>query len=179
MSSKTIFTLNLILILVVVIASVALWGSLPRQIPIHFTISGEPDRWVDRSFFSWYLLPLIALGMIGFFHYIIRFVAGSPQLWNIPNREVWLALTPEQREPVIEAFRRFMAWTSVRVTIIMSIVQASIYLTAVRTISGLPWYVGFLVLGLTVYTVVQAFRLQQVLVKEMERAGSDVGEAAV
>lgn len=171
MRSKGIFALNLALIAAAIIASVALWGMLPEQVPIHFNLSGEPDRWVERSFFSWYVLPLVALGVVVFFLALIRLATRNPKLWNVPNPKLWLALSPEQREPVVEIFRRFMGWTSLRVSIIMIIVQAAVYLTAVRAIRGITWYTGFLVLALTVYTVVQAFRLQKVLERAIEDAG--------
>ena len=178
MGSKGIFTLNLVLIAAALIASVALWGMLPNQVPIHFNFSGVPDRWVDRSFFSWYLLPLIALAMVGFFLAVTSFATRSPKLWNVPNPRLWLALSPEQREPVLEAFRRFMAWTSLRVTIIMIIVQTAVYLTAIRTIAGVTWYTGLLVLGLAGYTIVRGFMLEKVLARAIEEAGGGTEVAA-
>ncbi len=53
-----------------VFASAVLFSRLPEQVPMHFDISGQPDRWMARSYGAW-ALPVLALLLWSF----VRFVA--------------------------------------------------------------------------------------------------------
>ena len=41
------------------------WSSLPEEIPVHFGLSGQPDRWGGR--WQAWLIPLVALVIYGTF----------------------------------------------------------------------------------------------------------------
>ena len=45
------------------VVGVVMYPRLPDQIPVHWGISGEIDRWSDTSFLSVFQLPLMALGL--------------------------------------------------------------------------------------------------------------------
>jgi hypothetical protein len=44
------------------------WDTLPEEIPVHFGITGRPDRWGGR--WQAWILPVIALGMYALFSFI-------------------------------------------------------------------------------------------------------------
>jgi hypothetical protein len=44
------------------------WDTLPEQIPVHFGITGRPDRWGGR--WQAWILPVVALGMYAIFSFI-------------------------------------------------------------------------------------------------------------
>ncbi len=53
-----------------VVASAVLYGRLPAEMPMHFDLSGNPDRWMARAYAAW-ALPVLALFLWSF----VRFVA--------------------------------------------------------------------------------------------------------
>lgn len=68
-----------ILILIGIFAYIAyMWKELPKEVPSHFNIKGEPDDWSGR----WvvFLLPSIGLVML----VMTNFLAKFPQLFNYP-----------------------------------------------------------------------------------------------
>ena len=69
---------------------------LPDRYPIHFNMRGEPDGWASGTF-EWFLLPLIATFTVLLILTIGRLARSSPQLWNVPEKKRFLALTPEQQ----------------------------------------------------------------------------------
>jgi len=44
------------------------WDTLPEEIPVHFGITGRPDRWGGR--WQAWILPFMALGLYAVFSYI-------------------------------------------------------------------------------------------------------------
>ena len=57
-----IFILTSIVILLPIIAGVILWDKMPEQMPIHWNISGEADKWCNKAF-GVFALPLIMLAI--------------------------------------------------------------------------------------------------------------------
>ena len=57
-----IFILTSIVILLPIIAGVILWDKMPEQMPIHWNISGEADKWCSKAF-GVFALPLIMLAI--------------------------------------------------------------------------------------------------------------------
>ena len=57
-----ILILTSIVIFLPIIAGVILWDKLPEQMPIHWNISGEADKWCGKAF-GVFALPLIMLAI--------------------------------------------------------------------------------------------------------------------
>lgn len=57
-----ILILTSIVILLPIIAGVILWDKMPEQMPIHWNISGEVDKWCGKTF-GVFALPLIMLAI--------------------------------------------------------------------------------------------------------------------
>lgn len=52
------------------VASAVLYRRLPAEMPMHFDLSGEPDRWMARAYAAW-ALPVLAVLLWSF----VRFIA--------------------------------------------------------------------------------------------------------
>ncbi|HSJ32502.1 MAG TPA: DUF1648 domain-containing protein [Longimicrobiales bacterium] len=61
-----------VLLVATVGLSVYVYPELPERIPLHFRADGTPDRWGDRSWLTWLLLPLIGAATIGFLMVVQR-----------------------------------------------------------------------------------------------------------
>lgn len=59
--------LPLVLIAVMFVVGAVFYPRLPDVIPTHWGLSGVPDSWSARSFWSVFMTPLIATGMCGLF----------------------------------------------------------------------------------------------------------------
>lgn len=77
-------------LMAVLIALVALrWPDLPEEIPAHFNIAGEIDRWGGKG----ELLVLPAVGLL--LYALLTVLSFFPQIWNTPVR-----VTPENQESI-------------------------------------------------------------------------------
>jgi uncharacterized membrane protein len=132
--------LNLLLLGAFFAGSAMVYPTLPERIPMHFGLSGRPDRWEARSFLSWFALPLIAAAVAGFLELASRYSVRHPQLWNVPDKRRFLELDPEARAPIIAHLQDFMAMVGMMSTALMMLVQFSIYRFATGHGSGLPVY---------------------------------------
>jgi uncharacterized membrane protein len=141
MNTGTCRLLNLLLLGTFYAGSAMVYPTLPERIPMHFDLSGRPDRWEARSFLSWFALPLIATAVAGFLELASRSSERHPQLWNVPDKRRFLALDPAARAPIIAHLRDFMAMVGMMSTALMMLVQLSIYRFATGHGSGLPVFV--------------------------------------
>jgi hypothetical protein len=96
---------------VVAIAAVAAWvwshhGDLPARIPMHFDGAGRPDRWEPGTLGRWLMAPLVGLGaallMLGTGRLVAWMAGRWPQLVNVPDKDLWLRLTPWGRRWALE-----------------------------------------------------------------------------
>ena len=83
------------------------WGSLPRHIPVHFGITGRPDRWVGRG--QAWILPLLALAV-----YAVMSSATGTWAWVLDNRTEM----PSGSEILLLA-RPVIAFLMIRVTTLL------------------------------------------------------------
>jgi uncharacterized membrane protein len=155
MSTQTYRLLNLLLLGALFAGSVMVYPRLPERFPRHFDLSGQPDAWAERSLLAWLLLPIVATGVAGLLQLTGRFAESNPQLWNVPDKPRFLALSREERAPVIHRLQNFMSLVSVMVTLVMMVVQASIYRAAtapqprmpVYTLAAIALLIGALLMG--------------------------------
>ncbi len=111
---------KLFAVCVCVVAQGALWWRaavwyprLPDRYPIHFDMSGTPDGWASKSVATWFLLPLVSLVMtalmmglgLGGINAMARH---TPGLINIPRKDEFLRLSPEERVRVLGPMSVFL-----------------------------------------------------------------------
>ena len=140
MSTQTYRLLNLLLLGALFAGSLMVYPRLPERIPMHFDLSGQPDAWQQRSLVAWLMLPIIATGTALLVELASRMSVQNPQLWNVPDKPRFLALTPEERAPIIHRLQNFMGLVGVAVTGVLTMVQASVYLAAIQPVPRMPIY---------------------------------------
>ena len=147
MSARSVHRLHLLLLVIYVATAALVWPSLPDRIPIHFDFAGDPTTWARTSVPFWFGLPVLALAMDLFIRGLGNLALRVPELWNIPDKERFLALPAKARAPVEESLRVMLAWAAVLVTPAFVGIHLGMYLTATGRTRGLPWYSQGLIYG--------------------------------
>jgi hypothetical protein len=107
------------------------WSSLPEEIPVHFGITGRPDRWGGR--WQAWVVPLVALVIYGAFS-----IACGAWGWLLGRQSE----LPRGIEPLllmrvpIELLMTYITWGTIRV--------------ALKEAEGLDWRLLFALLLLTI-----------------------------
>ena len=139
MEARSIYRLQLLVLALYFAAAAALWSTLPERVPIHFDFTGQPTTWARTSILSWFGLPLLAAAMTFLLYGIASASTHAPELWNIPERERFLALSPAARAPIIAYLHRLMAWAALLVTFTFITIHVGVYQTATGRSDGLRW----------------------------------------
>jgi hypothetical protein len=134
-----VYRLQLVLLALYFAAAATLWPTLPERVPIHFDFAGRPTTWARTSVLSWFGLPLLAAAMTLFLYGMGRASTHAPELWNIPEKERFLALSPTARAPIVAYLSRVMAWAAVLATFTFISIHVGVYQTATGRSDGLPW----------------------------------------
>jgi len=136
------------------------WPELPEEIPVHFTLAGEPDRWAAKTWEHWFVLPIVALGMTALLYLASRLVVRFPQHANLPQKAVFLRLPPEDRRPILDVLTGLLYRVAALINVQFGVMQLATYRVAVGQSPGLPGYVKvasvvivLLVLVLTLTTI--------------------------
>jgi uncharacterized membrane protein len=116
-----------------VLFSVATYASLPERIPQHLNAAGEVTRTMQRTVWSWLLLPAIAGATLGFVTWCGAFVARRPEYFNFPEKERFLKIPSEFHGPVLERMRETLDVTGVFLIVVMAYVQFMMWRSAQGT----------------------------------------------
>lgn len=127
MSTRHYRLLNAVLLLALFAGSAWAYPRLPARIPVHFGFSGEADRWETRSVVSWFLLPAIAAVLTLGLHALSVYGTRHPEIWNVPDKRRFQALSPAAQAPIIAQQQRFMAFVGCIVTALFGVIQAGSY----------------------------------------------------
>ncbi|MFM7260962.1 MAG: DUF1648 domain-containing protein [bacterium] len=134
---------------------------LPERFPIHFDISGAPDRWSDRGA-GWFLLPALSIAILAFFALIAWSLGpmcrGAPGLVNVPRKDLFLRLSPAGRESVLAPTRAFLAWVVSLVAWLFAFILEGTALVAVGRATTLPVWPVFVFLVLVFVTLIPFYR---------------------
>ena len=151
-------------------ACFAWYPKLPDRYPIHFNARGQPDGW-SQGPFGWFLLPAIGTMTLLLLLGVGKLARRAPQLWNIPEKKRFLALSAEQRAPIVSVLDGILEVAALYTLVVIATCQWAIYRSAVSALPGLP-LLFHLVLwgGLAVLLMVVLKKNREV--KEMIRATS-------
>jgi uncharacterized membrane protein len=138
MSIQRYRLLNAVLLLALFAGSAWAYPRLPARIPIHFGVSGQPDRWAARSVASWFMLPAIAAALAVLLHAVSAYAMRHPESWNMPDKRRFLALDAAAQAPIAARMREFVAFVGVVVTALLGVIQAAVYQAATGAARGLP-----------------------------------------
>jgi uncharacterized membrane protein len=127
---STLHRVNFGLALLLVGGAVVGWYFLPERIPVHFGIDGAPDRWADRSLLSWFGPTAIGILTTGLMYGLNRLIPRRPDLVNIPNKKLFLALSPEARAPVIREVQGLVYSLCTVILLMFWFIQGSTFVSA-------------------------------------------------
>lgn len=130
------------------------WGKLPQIIPTHFGITGQPDSWSNKSFWSVFFVPLLQSVMFALF----VFLYWKPQFSDMPTT-LWLTtMDKETKDHAFGLIRTMLVVVSLWINVLFTYITYSIIASAQMKQLGLnPWIMfgilGILIVWLTYYTV--------------------------
>ncbi|HEY7767761.1 DUF1648 domain-containing protein [Longimicrobium sp.] len=154
MTEKPLRLATLGLLAALYTGSAAAYPRLPERIPIHFDFAGNPDAWAGTTLLSWFMLPLFATGIAGFLFVIGRGSEYRPELWSVPEKARFVALSVEARAPIMARLRTFLALMAVMTTALMGVMQVELFLVATGQIRSSRWLIpGAVAVMLTVIGV--------------------------
>ena len=137
---KTVNVLNFTILSALLIFSRAAWEKLPEKIPMHYSLSGKPDSWGNKSFLTWFLLPLITIGFNIFMYGISILIKKYPKLLNIPNKDAFLKLSPNKKEPILKLIKEMFYWICLPFNCLMLSICIGDYQVAIGTRNDLKWH---------------------------------------
>ena len=145
MHARSVYRLELALLALYFAATATMWPVLPERVPIHFDFAGEPTTWARTSVLSWFGLPLLAAATTLFIYGLGRASTHEPDIWNIPEKERFLALSPAARAPIVAYLHRALAWSALLTTIMFIGILIAVYQTATGRNAGLKWQSNLLI----------------------------------
>jgi len=83
-----------------------LWPSLPARVPVHFDGAGVPDRIVERTAVTWFLLPALGTALVLVFAvalpaWILRLAATDSPFLSVPRKADFARLEPAARRRAV------------------------------------------------------------------------------
>ena len=143
---------------------------LPTPYATHFNIRGEPDAWTGGPA-AWFGLPAIATATILLLIGIGKLAQRTPHLWNIPEKKRFLALTPEQRAPIMPVLSSMMDVAGLYSLLVFIVCQWAIYQSALNGHGTLALMFHVVVWGGMIVLLIYILRLNK-RVKQMVLAAS-------
>lgn len=113
------------------------YPTLPDRYPIHFNARGQPDGWSEGPF-GWFLLPAIGTATLLLLLGMGKLARRAPQLWNIPEKKRFLALSAEKRAPIVAVLDGILEVAALYTLVVIATCQWAIYRSAVSARAGLP-----------------------------------------
>lgn len=163
-----LFRLNALVLGFYVVGTVLVWPRVPDRVPIHFGFGGAADGWADAAT-GWFILPLVAVSTAALIAGAMRLARTSPELWNVPDRQRFLALPESERAPIVATLERFVGLTALFVTLVFVVLHAGIYSTAVGWTDGLPGPVTLFIFGGVAAVLVAALVMNRRLAARVRR----------
>jgi hypothetical protein len=111
------------LLLALIAHAAATYGTLPEHVPTHLDLAGNPDRYSEKSFTRWFLLPGGALLLLILFELMTARLPSQPGMLNIPDKERFLAMPRRWQAPVIVEAVLLMDVAAAGVVAIFGLVQ--------------------------------------------------------
>lgn len=118
-TDKVVNTLGLLFLVAQVVMLLAVWADLPEQVPGHFGLTGEVDRWTDR-WMIWTLPAVSGLLWLG-----MMVLSRFPHIFNYP----WV-ITEKNAHDLYRTSRSMMFWINAEMTLLFAIIQLMVLRTA-------------------------------------------------
>ena len=126
LTDRLVMTVGMVSLVVVVALPVFAWSGLPDRVPIHFGVSGEPDRWANRNM-VWFL-PVI--GLITCFPMAV--LTRYPHIYNYP----W-TITEENAPALYHLSRSMLIWLSAECALLFVYIEWAMLRTSTGEMDGM------------------------------------------
>lgn len=138
------------------------WQALPVRIPVHFGISGTPDRWTGKGW-ELALIVLLPCIMTLFLYGMLALSKKYTWLLNVPDKEKLLALPAEKQAPFWNMLTELMAGLAGTINILFFSVLYSMVQVAFGRQEGLSWTFFTALVLVFLFSAVYIFRLRKVI----------------
>lgn len=99
-----LLVVDIMLLVGLLVFAVWTYGSLPDRYPIHFGVTGHPDRWANGDSLEWFVGPIIAVLLNGVLVAVTLFMPRIPPAYiNVPHKTLFLSLTPNQQQQILRS----------------------------------------------------------------------------
>lgn len=99
------------------------WSHLPDQVPTHFSISGHPDAWSQKTLYSWFSLPVVGIGLVTFLGFFRTFIPSHPRWVNLPDGHCLAELPEACQRQVLEMLSGFLALVQTEILVIFGLIH--------------------------------------------------------
>jgi uncharacterized membrane protein len=138
------------------VVPVLFYGEMPLRIPIHWGISGNADRWVERSIFVILFMPSLSVYMQFFLYVLRRDFAGAKMTLPADSTEDYLVAKEKFLQTNIDTLdwtRLMIAVTFCSISLLQTftaverlkamepIVRASVFLGLVALLGGITFFI--------------------------------------
>jgi uncharacterized membrane protein len=150
------------------------WPQVPQRVPLHFDLAGRPDRYGERGFGSWFLLPLLATLLALFLGVALpkwlRWLAvRAPGLLNLPRHDEFLRLSVPGRLRAIEPVHALLQLLASEVVLMFAWISYATLQVATGAWERLPSAFVIVVIATVLATALGSLPL---LRRAVERADS-------
>lgn len=150
------------------------WPAVPARVPLHFDFAGDPDRYGERGFWSWFLLPTLAVGVALLFgvllpRWIDWLAERDPALINVPDKQRFLALDVERRRQALRPMLALLRVLGAQIALLFTLVQYATLQVARGTWTRLPTALMLAAIAVLVVTALGSIPLAR---RAVERAAS-------
>jgi uncharacterized membrane protein len=132
MSARWIVALTGVVLVVHLLVALLVWPDLPTRVPVHLDLQGEPTRWASTSLLVWLLPWVSSLATVAVILGTVILSRRRPSLWNVPNKQSFLALPAHLRAIVEERLHRLVAW----IALLCAVCFIGVHLATFRAAHG-------------------------------------------
>ena len=129
------------------------WDRVPGRVPIHFGLTGEPDRWGDK------ILLIVVIFVQTVIYLLMTFFAERPSVYSVP---LWL-YQPE-REKMRALMRRMLIFLKAEVMAMLTFIIWTTIQVAIGSghLLGVKYMILFVtvILGTVAWFATRIFRLR-------------------
>lgn len=150
------------------------WPDVPERVPLHFDFAGQPDRYGERGYWSWFLLPTLASGFGLLFGVLLPRWVGwlaerDPKLINIPDKQRFLSLDVAQRRRALRPLLALLQVLAAEIAVLFAWIQYGTLQVARGAWTHLPTAFVFVVIGVLVATTLASIPIAR---RSVQRAAS-------
>lgn len=165
--------------LLVVVASFAFAlftrDQYPDRYPAHYNFAGEVTRYASSDSSEWLAMPFVALGLFVIMAGVVWLIwKVPPSLMNVPEKDKFVALSDEQRAPILVAIARVI-WVYTLLQTCACLALQDLMLQSARGGSKLVAILALVVIG-TIAII--EFTLGTLRIRRMIRAATAGSGAA-